>query len=117
MLTSFSKALRTSNSEFYILKLKILALVKTMASPAAPPVPRRSSSGTTLQDAERVAELLRRGAEIGGLNRVLLQKDVREFADMHNVIADECDGDETKVCRVEGARLRRPLEEGGCACM
>mgnify|MGYP006080177147 FL=1 len=88
-----------------------------MASPAAPPVPRRSSSGTTLQDAERVAELLRRGAEIGGLNRVLLQKDVREFADMHNVIADECDGDETKVCRVEGARLRRPLEEGGCACM
>jgi hypothetical protein len=67
--------------------------------------------------AERVAELLRRGAEIGGLNRVLLQKDVREFADMHNVIADECDGDETKVCRVEGARLRRPLEEGGCACM
>jgi hypothetical protein len=113
MLTSFT------NLQFRILYFKIenSSPRKTMASPAAPPVPRRSSSGTTLQDAERVAELLRRGAEIGGLNRVLLQKDVREFADMHNVIADECDGDETKVCRVEGARLRRPLEEGGCACM
>jgi hypothetical protein len=38
------------------------------------------------------------------MNRVLLQKDVRDFADMHNVIADECDGDDTKLTIVKHLR-------------